>query len=104
MLTNLETLPIIGGMVVGMLAALGYFGGLWWTVRQLPETAHPLRFYASSIGVRLISILSVFYGLLVGWGGVAFAAGFFSFFATRIVMIRCLQPPLRDESTAGKTV
>jgi len=106
MLTHLATLPVVGGVVgggvAGVLAALGYFGGLWWTIRQLPGTAHPWWLYASSVGLRLVGVLSVFYGLLVGWGGFAFAAGCLSFFVTRVVMTRCLQPRLPEEPATRK--
>ncbi len=44
----------------GMLAAL-YFGGLWWTVRQLTQTSHPGLVYFASFFIRLAVLLVSFY-------------------------------------------
>ena len=47
--------------LVGMGAGIVYFGGLWWTVRQLPLVRQPALLTIGSILVRTGISLTAFY-------------------------------------------
>ncbi|MDJ0729178.1 MAG: ATP synthase subunit I [Crocosphaera sp.] len=60
--SSLGTMILI--FVVGFAIGLGYFGGLWLTLKKLPNTSHPYRLMIGSFILRLIIILCCFYKLI----------------------------------------
>ncbi len=51
----------ICGFLLGVLAGLYYFLGLWLTVRKVPASANPQRLLASSFLARLVPTLIVMF-------------------------------------------
>jgi len=59
----------VGLFLLGMALSLGYFGGLWWTVRRLPRSRHPWLLYGVSTATRLGLLLATLLGIARGGGG-----------------------------------
>ena len=51
----------VDALVLGVLLGTIFFGGLWFTVRHGVAAEHPAVWFASSLVVRSIIILSGFY-------------------------------------------
>jgi F1F0 ATPase subunit 2 len=91
------------GMALAAGAALGavFFGGLWLTVRRLPGTRSPYRFYSLSLLFRLTLVLAGFYLLAAGGYGVILAAGV-GFLVSRQLWLMAKRsqpaPPVRDDN------
>ncbi|TVM14716.1 ATP synthase subunit I [Oceanidesulfovibrio indonesiensis] len=89
-----EPLALAAGVGVGLF----FFGGLWWTVRNLPASRNPaLLIFASAVGRMLVACA----GFLAATAGrplssILWIAGFL---AMRIVLSRTLgaQPATREE-------
>ncbi len=60
--SSLGTIMFI--FILGFLIGLGYFGGLWLTLKKLPNTSHPYGLMIGSFILRLIISLCCFYGLI----------------------------------------
>ena len=60
--SSLGTIMFI--FILGFLIGLGYFGGLWLTLKKLPNNSHPYRLMISSFIMRLIISLCCFYALI----------------------------------------
>lgn len=84
-------MPTIVTVLLGLLAggALGgvYFGGLWWTVRDLGEAQRPGLRLMVSFGVRAVFALVGFAALVV-WSAWALVGGLVGFVVVRMVMAR----------------
>jgi F1F0 ATPase subunit 2 len=57
---NLAIRVVAAAACGGLLAAV-YFGGLWWTVRRLPEAKHPWGWYFGSLLLRVALIMAAFF-------------------------------------------
>ncbi|MGK7955329.1 MAG: ATP synthase subunit I [Crocosphaera sp.] len=55
---------IIFIFILGFMIGLGYFGGLWLTLKKLPNSSHPYRLMIGSFILRLMITLCCFYGLI----------------------------------------
>ncbi len=55
---------IIFIFILGFLIGLGYFGGLWLTLKKLPNSSYPYRLMIGSFIFRLMIALCCFYGLI----------------------------------------
>lgn len=86
--------------VVGGGAAILYFGGLWWTVRQLARHQHPERLYLLSLVARLLAILTLIG--CVAWLAEPIALGGFllGFLITRLLVVRVLA----SEQTSARSL
>ncbi len=85
------------GMLVLMLAAgmaLGalYFGGLWHTVKRLPQTESRARLLLVSLAARLSVLLAVFYFLLQDGRWERLAAALIGFVVMRKILTVRLGP------------
>ncbi len=60
--SSLGTIMFI--FILGFLIGLGYFGGLWLTLKKLPNSSHPYRLMIGSFILRLIITLCCFYALI----------------------------------------
>lgn len=76
---------LMGGVGVGLF----YFGGLWWTVRQLPSRRYPWLWALGSFLVRGGLSVMAFYWITGGrWEPVVMSLG--GFLVVRTVMVRWL--------------
>lgn len=57
--------------IAGCGLGLFYFGGLWLTVRQLPQQQHPFAWIFSSLLLRLSILLLLFYGIIIRQAGIS---------------------------------
>jgi len=58
---TIKVLYLLMAFLVGMGAGVVYFGGLWWTVRQLPLVRQPALLTLGSFFVRTGISLTAFY-------------------------------------------
>lgn len=71
----------------GLLAGSFYFGGLWWTVRQLPEASHPGTMMLGSFAIRMAGLLLGLYLVSSGdWARIGLYL--LGVFAMRYVLVR----------------
>jgi F1F0 ATPase subunit 2 len=85
---NIEVLPLLGALAVGVALGLMHFGGLWLTVRRLPGARHPrLLTLGSTLGRLGVSLLG-FYGVAMhgGWGALLVCLG--GFLGLRSLLLR----------------
>jgi F1F0 ATPase subunit 2 len=86
----------------GALLGLFYYAGLWFTLRRLPEQAHPALWVFGSFTLRLAVSMTGFY-LILGPDrslprlGVALLA----FITARVLLIRRLRPALESSQRAS---
>lgn len=78
--------------IFGVLLGGCYFGGLWWTVRQLPQTRHIWRLYFGSLVLRLALLLTSFYYLLTCFDWLAVTACLLGVLTSRFALMRMLGP------------
>jgi F1F0 ATPase subunit 2 len=84
----------IGGLVLaifaGALLGILYFGGLWYTVRQMHQVERPVLLFTGSFLVRSVLTLAGFF--LVSDGRIErLAACLISFFVTRQILFRLVR-------------
>lgn len=96
-------LPILGSALAGVVLAAVYFGGLWWTVRRLPNARRPAIVYFSSLALRLAILLSGACWALSALDAGQLIACFIAFLAGRNLLVGQLgpsrtAPPLADEA------
>jgi F1F0 ATPase subunit 2 len=88
-------LAALGGALLGLL----YYAGLWYTLRWLPQQAHPALWVFGSFALRLAVSIAGFY-LILGPDrslprlGVALLA----FIAARVLLTRRLRPVAEPRS------
>lgn len=79
--------PVFIAFLVGMLLGTCYFGGLWLTVKRLPDSKHPALLSLGSFIVRLGFCLLGFYWVMDGaWKGLLIAL--LGFLLMRGVLLR----------------
>lgn len=77
--------------VAGMALGLVFFGGLWLTVKRIPNASRPGLLALGSLIGRMAVALVFFYGLVDGaWP--SFAAALVGFFAMRILIVHRMRP------------
>lgn len=79
----------IAGGIVGAVASLIYFGGLWWTVRRLPTASNPSMVYLGSFLFRLAALMVGGY-FLMQFGLPMFATAFVTFVVVRMMLTSVL--------------
>jgi F1F0 ATPase subunit 2 len=80
---------------VGAGLGLWFFGGLWWTVRQMPVARHPLLLAVGSFAVRTAGVVAGMIGLVGTRHWLLPLAALLGFVAVRQVMLsRCGRPRL----------
>jgi F1F0 ATPase subunit 2 len=88
-------LAALGGALLGLL----YYAGLWYTLRRLPQQAHPALWVFGSFALRLAVSIAGFY-VIIGPDrslprlGVALLA----FIAARVLLTRRLRPVAEPRS------
>lgn len=78
-------LSIPAGLALGIL----FYGGLWFTVRRLPSTAHPVLLTLGSFWIRLAVVLGSFL-VLAKQGLVYLSIAMTGFVVARLVIARLL--------------
>lgn len=56
----MSLVPLLGGLVVGAVLGVVYFGGLWWTVQRLRTWRRPQSALLASFVVRAAVVLPAF--------------------------------------------
>lgn len=80
-------LPLSLAFSAGVGLGLCYFGGLWWTVRQLATARHPVLWLIGSFVVRAGVSLVGFYVVLSG-GAARLMVCLLGFFVARTILVR----------------
>lgn len=66
--TDISIWMILGALLAGSLAGFVYFGGLWWTVKKLPDHSSAFVFMLSYL-IRSAAVILVFIMVVrQGWG------------------------------------
>lgn len=81
---------LVAGGLTGAGLGLVVFGGLWLTVRRLPEVRRPGPWLLASLVARFAVALAGFLWLVLGGGPVAALAGTLGFVLARHALIRRL--------------
>ncbi|QDU39035.1 N-ATPase, AtpR subunit [Maioricimonas rarisocia] len=93
-------MAIAGGFGLGMV----FFGGLWWTLRRLPDARHPALLVAVSFVVRMVIAVGGLY-FVMGTHWQRAIAGLLGFLAARWFILRRVRRDLAhrspDASDAG---
>ena len=76
-----------GGFVLGLV----FFGGLYWTIQQLPTVRHPSLLMAASMLVRMAVLLAGLYFLMAG-GIKNLLAAVVGVMLVKVVMIARVRP------------
>lgn len=83
----LFSLILLAGLIIG----LGYFGGLWLSVKQLSTARHPALLLLASWGVRLgLAMFSFFF--LMGGQWERLIVCLIGFLGGRILLVKLLGP------------
>ena len=86
-----DLFSIVSALAMGTALGLFYFGGLWYTVKEIRNRKHPYRLIGLSFLVRTIVCLSGFL-LILKQGLFAFFLTFVTFLLIRVVLTRKLGP------------
>ena len=79
----------IGSLLAGMAIGLFYFGGLWWTVRRLPDVRRPALWTLSSYLIRMGAGVGAIFLVSGGrWERILILLA--GFLAVRFLMVRRL--------------
>ena len=78
-------------LVAGLALGLLYYGGLWLTVRRLPQSSHPGPLFLSSFVLRtVVAMAGLFVIARASW--IPLALAMVGFLVVRIVLVRRLGP------------
>ena len=87
---------LLGGLVLGAF----YFGGLWLTVRRLPESHQPALLALGSLAGRLgVTLLGVY--LLTGGQWTRIGVCLLGFFVMRTLLVQRWQPRVSPMTGGG---
>lgn len=86
-----QPLVLCLSLIWGALVGLGFFGGLWLTVRALPKSARPHLLWSGSFAARL-ALLCAGFALLLRFGALATLMGACGLLLTRLALTRRLAP------------
>jgi len=95
-----ESIFMILSLASGILFGLFYFGGLWLTLKHIPDSKQPALLTAFSFLGRSLVCLFGFY-LISGNGLEAIAFSLAGFMLSKFVLIRRLNPHTRVEVNYG---
>lgn len=84
-----DVVTVLLAGVGGLLLSVPMFGGLWWTLRKLPEARHPALFAVASFVSRLAVTIGGVYVITAGDWRRAVAA-LVGLVAGRILLVRVL--------------
>lgn len=87
------TARIVLAVIAGLLLGLFYYGGLWWTVRQLQTSQHLGLLFAGSFLVRTAVVVGGFF-LVSGGDWLLIVASLVAFIGVRLVLTRRWGPEM----------
>ena len=90
-MVTIDALYLFIAFLVGMGTGIVYFGGLWWTVRQLPFVRHPALLTLGSFLVRTGISLTAFY-LVSGGRWERILISLVGFMIMRGLLVRRVRP------------
>ncbi len=86
-----DALALVLALIAGLGIGLFYFGGLWLTVRRLPEARQPaLLMFGSFLGRTAASMIGIF--LVMGGELARLLACLAGIIIARLVLVRRLSP------------
>ena len=94
----MANLELIFSALAGFGLGLFFFGGLWWTVRQLPHSAHPSLLMGGSLLARFLVTLGGFY-LIFDEDYIKLVLALIGFIFARALLKKRLAPKLRTVAT-----
>ncbi len=86
------------GLAAGIVGGVGFFGGLWWTVRRLPDARRPVLLATASFLLRGLLLASLLV-LVAGGEPVRVVAGLVGVLAVRTVMVRRTRAASTEEGS-----
>jgi F1F0 ATPase subunit 2 len=89
-------------LVVGLTLGIFYFGGLWLTVRRLPEARQPALLALGSLAGRLGVALLVVY-LVTGGEWAKIGVCLLGFFVMRTILVQRWQPRVSPAAEEGSS-
>lgn len=90
-LLSMDFAGLFLSLMMGAGLGLFYFGGLWLTVKQLPESSHPALLTVASFLVRTSAVLLGFYFIMESRLEKLLAA-MAGFFIVRLIFVRLIGP------------
>lgn len=87
----------LGGLVLGFV----FFGGLWWTVRRVPDAGQPGLLVAASFAVRTLTVLAGMYWMMDGRIE-RLAACMMGFLVARLILLRRWRPQKERPDCGGE--
>jgi len=87
----MNTTAIVVRLVAGLALGIFFYSALWFTVRSLPTSRHPVLLTLGSFWGRTLAVLAAFLLLMQGHWEYA-AACLAGFMAGRLMVSRMLQP------------
>ena len=89
----IEGLSWLGAVLGGAALGLFYYAGLWFTLRRLPEQAHPALWVFGSFTLRLAVSMAGFYVILGPDRNLTrLGAALLAFIVARVLLTRRLRP------------
>lgn len=95
--TSLMALGLLTALVAGLGLGLLFFGGLWWTVRRLPDSDRPGLLLGGSVLLRTALVVTGFW-LVMAASWQRAAACLLGFLLARTLLVR---PAAAAASTRG---
>jgi F1F0 ATPase subunit 2 len=97
-----KVLPFSLAFALGVGLGLSYFGGLWWTVRQLATARHAALWLIGSFLVRAGVSLVGFY-VVLGGGAARLMVCLLGFFVARTILVRQRLPAPAKSVAQGES-
>ena len=97
-----EWLLLVPSLLGGLALGAFYFGGLWLTVRRLPESRQPALLALGSLAGRLgVTLLGVY--LLTGGQWARIGVCLLGFFVMRTLLVQRWQPRVSPMTGGGSS-
>lgn len=82
----------LGSLVAGSVIGLGFFGGLWWTVRRGLASRRPAAWFLGSRALRSLCTVAGF-SVVSGGDGLKLSLCLLGFLVARTIVIRQCEGP-----------
>ena len=93
-------LSLVPALIAGLALGAFYFGGLWLTVRRLPEARQPALLTLGSLTARLgVTLLGVY--LVTGGQWAKIGVCMLGFFVMRTILVQRWQPRVSPTTRGG---
>jgi len=96
-----EWVSLVASLLGGLALGTFYFGGLWLTVRRLPESRQPALLALGSLAGRLgVTLLGVY--LVTGGQWAMIGVCLLGFFVMRTILVQRWQPRVSPATRRGE--